>query len=221
MISVLLATYNGETYISDAIASVLNQRGVEFELLIGLNGCVDGTKYICDNYANNERVRVFDYGSEKGKSKTLNKLLNEAKYPFIALQDDDDVWAPNKLAYQWESLTVTTDVVGSFILYVNEETNIIGRPLLSIDHEAIVQKSLSGDNQIANSSAVIRKSLAISIGGWREEFEGVEDFDFYVRLIRVNAIFRNLPKYLVLHRLHKRSNFNTKKFDLSKILSKP
>jgi glycosyltransferase involved in cell wall biosynthesis len=216
MISILLATYNGEKYISLAIESVLNQSFKDFELLIGFNGTTDSSKGIVYRY-NDPRIRVFDFGDDKGKSKTLNKLLVESKYDHVCLQDDDDVWLYNKLENQI-SHSNEYDVVGTLISYINEEGNIIGRPNLSTNPTQIERLSMKGLNQIANTSAIFKKQDALDINGWRDGLDGIEDYDFWLRLMRNGKRFINVPEELVLHRLHSNSNFNTKKYDLSKIL---
>ncbi len=215
MISVILATYNGEKYLHLAIESVLNQSFKDFELLIGFNGTTDNSKGIANSY-NDSRIRVFDY-DDKGKSKTLNKLLNQCKYEWIALQDDDDIWLSSKLEKQIK-LIDDNDVIGTFISYIDYNGSIISDLNLSYTDLEIKKKSLSGDNQIANSSSLFKKIDAEEIGGWREEFEGIEDYDFWLRLMRNDKKFINIPEKLVLHRLHNNSNFNIKKYDLSKIL---
>jgi glycosyltransferase involved in cell wall biosynthesis len=216
MISVLLPIYNGERFLRESIQSVLNQTFTEFELLIGFNGTVDSSKDIVNSF-DDVRIRVFDYGDDVGKAKTLNKLITESKYDWIALQDDDDIWVESKLETQIQYFE-QVDVVGTFIKYIDERGEFIGGPNLSHDHETICKLSLMGNNQIANSSSVFKKSKAISIGGWDVSIDGIEDFDFWLRLIRSGNLFVNIPQYLVNHRLHSNSNFNTKKHDLTKIL---
>lgn len=217
MISILLATYNGERFIKESIDSILNQTFQEWELLIGFNGTTDGSIEIVKNYSD-PRIRVFDYGNDKGKSKTLNKLLKEAKYDWVGIQDDDDVWTEKKLESQLNFVD-KYDVIGGMILYIGEFGNYMGGPDLSLNHEDIVRKSFNGQNQVANTSAIFRKSEALSIDGWRDDLDGIEDFDFWLRLMRSDKRFINIPEILVLHRLHSNSNFNTKKHDLNKILN--
>lgn len=216
MISILLPTYNGEKFISQSIDSILNQTFGDFELLIGFNGTTDNSKDIVSSY-NDKRIRVFDYADEKGKSTTLNKLLLESKFDWIALQDDDDIWLETKLEKQIEFIN-EFDVIGTFINYIDENNQIIGRPILTSFPDDINHISLAGENQVANTSTIFKKSVAIDVGGWRQEFDGIEDFDFWLRLMRSGKKFKNIPEELVQHRLHKNSNFNTKKFDLKKIL---
>ena len=216
MISVLLPTYNGEKYLGLAIESVLNQSFKDFELLIAFNGTTDNSKHIPLKY-NDPRVRIFDYGDDVGKSKTLNKLLLEAKYDWIALQDDDDHWIFDKLENQLTYIN-DFDVIGTFIYYIDEYGNITRSLKLSSDHNSIVYLSMAGKNQIANTSAIFKKQDALEINGWKEGLDGIEDFDFWLRLMRQGKKFINIPEFLVQHRIHKDSKFNTKIFDIKKIL---
>lgn len=216
MFSILLATYNGEKYIRETIDSVLNQNFPYWELLIGFNGTTDNTKNIISEYKD-FRIKTFDYGDDKGKAKTLNKLLKEANYEWLAIQDDDDVWMHNKLQKQTAYVNMY-DVVGSFIHYIDEYGEITFDLNLAIEDEKIKQLSLSGNNQVANTSAIFKKSAAFDVDGWREDIDGMEDFDFWLRLIRKEKNFFNIPEYLVMHRVHKQSNFNTKAHNLESIL---
>lgn len=216
MFSILLATYNGEKYIRESIDSILNQNFPYWELLIGFNGTTDNTKNIVSEYKD-FRIKTFDYGNDKGKAKTLNKLLTEAKYEWIAIQDDDDIWRCNKLQKQAAYANIY-DIIGSFIHYIDEYGEITFDLNLAIEDERIKQLSLSGNNQIANTSAVLKKSIALDANGWREDIDGIEDFDFWLRLMRKQKQFFNIPEYLVMHRVYKQSNFNNKIYNLESIL---
>ena len=217
MITILLASYNGERYIKEAIESILNQTFTDFEILIGLNGTTDSTRNIIDSF-DDDRIRLIDYGSDKGKSITLNKLLHEAKYDILAMMDDDDIWLPNKLEMQIK-LIQDYDIVGTNLNYIDSEGVFIGgEPVIHSDDNIIKYLAKIGDNQIVNSSSIFKKADAISIGGWRTDIEGIEDYAFWITLMKNDKKFINIPDRLVLHRLHKNSNFNTKSLDLGTIL---
>lgn len=216
MISILLATYNGERYVEKSIESIINQTYKDWELLIGFNGTIDQSKEIVKKFQD-PRIRVFDYGMDAGKAKTLNKMIKEAKGDWFAIQDDDDVWLPKKLERQMSN-SKDFDVIGTQIMYIDEEDNPTGKPMLSQDDLSIKQKSLSGDNQIANTSAIFKKDCLDAVEGWSEIIDGIEDFDFWLRIMRKGFKFTNLSSVEVFHRVHNKSNFNTKKFDLNKIL---
>lgn len=217
MISILLATYNGERYITKSIESILNQTFQEFELLIGFNGTTDNSKNIVSEF-NDPRIRVFDYGSDKGKAKTLNKLLKEVRYDWVAIQDDDDIWIQNKLLKQSELIDKDYDVIGTQIQYIDKNEYFLqNTPKLATKHELIKENCLLGINQIANSSSIIRKKSLEECKGWKDELEALEDFDLWLRMLKSNKLFINLNEVLVLHRLHEHSNFNTKSWDNLKI----
>jgi O86/O127-antigen biosynthesis beta-1,3-galactosyltransferase len=208
MISILLATYNGERYIKESIDSILKQSYKDFELLIGFNGTTDSSKEIVNSYSDN-RIRIFDYNIDKGKPKTLNKLLNESKYDWIAIQDDDDIWIEDKLEKQIKYID-DYDIIGTQIIYCNSFSEIMGgNPKLELEDDKIKYKTLRGNNQIANSSSITRKQKVLDIGGWDESLEGLEDFDLWMRLMIKNNRFYNLNQELVIHRKHNDSNFNT------------
>ncbi len=218
MISILLATFNDERYIAESVNSVLNQTFKDFELLIGFNGTTDKSKEIVSRFQDT-RIRIFDYGDDTGKSKTLNKMIGEATYDWAAIQDGDDIWLPQKLAIQFQ-LKDKYDVIGTYIHYIDEDGKKIGAPGLSTTHADIVSRSLNRDNQIANSSAIFKTEDIQDIQGWDQSLEGIEDYDLWLRLIKKGCIFHNIPEVLVLHRLHTRSNFNTKSYDLEKLFRK-
>ena len=119
MISILLPIYNGEEYLRECIDSILNQTCDEFELLIGFNGVTDSSKEIVAGYSDG-RIRVFNYDF-KGKSKTLNCLLNETTYHIICLIDADDVWLPEKLEKQIIYID-NYDVIGTQMFYINSNS---------------------------------------------------------------------------------------------------
>ena len=208
MISILLPCYNGEKFISLAIDSILNQSFKEFELLIGFNGTTDNSKDIVRRFGD-DRIKTFDYGDDKGKPKTLNKLLLEANYDWIALQDDDDMWTSNKLQEQIKYLN-DFDVIGTQIQYCDQYNNFIeGSPTLKLNDFEIKQFTINGNNQVANSSTLIRKSSIIKVGGWDENLSALEDFDLWLRLILIGSRFTNLDEKMMIHRRHINSNFNT------------
>lgn len=102
MITVCLATHNGEKYIKQQIDSILKQLGERDELVISDDGSKDSTLEIINNY-NDVRIKVFPQKSPSGllghEYATLNfeNALSHAKGDFIFLSDQDDVWADDKV----------------------------------------------------------------------------------------------------------------------------
>lgn len=211
MISILLAVYNGELYLEKSLKSVLDQTYTDFEVLIGFNGTIDKSREIVSSF-NDERIKTFEF-DWANKPKTLNALIEQSNGEFICIQDDDDIWMPRKLEKQI-LLMDQFDVVGTQIVYINETDDIIGGPNLAVNHDDIVFKCMNADNQIASTAAMIKKESILSVGKWNEDRQGIEDFDLWLKIIKSKYKFHNIPKVFVWHRLHTKSNFNTKKFDI-------
>lgn len=216
-VSILLAVYNDERFIEQSVMSVINQSYKSFELLIGFNGTTDESKNIVAQIEDT-RIKCFDYGMDKGKSKTLNKLLKEAKGNWIAIQDGDDVWMGQKLEIQLTE-GKDYDVIGTYCQYISVDGDFMGKPNLASSHIDIVNECKNGVNQIINASSLIKKEQILNVNGWDENSE-VEDYDLWLKLINKNCKFINIPKSLVLHRLHSTSNFNTRTFDIQELLNK-
>ena len=89
-LSVLLTAYNGERYLREAMASVLAQTFKDFELLVGLNGCTDGSEKVAREFESDKRVKVSVF-DRKGRVITLNRLLLESTSELVAIQDADDI----------------------------------------------------------------------------------------------------------------------------------
>jgi len=214
-ITILLPVHNDETYIERTLLSIINQTYENFVCLIGFNGTRDLSKEITERLiVNDTRFILLDYGNESGKSKTLNKMLADVKTERFCLIDGDDVWDRHKLERQI-NLAGKYDVVGTLACYIDEHDNIFHYLPLSENNDQIANGILRGHNQIINSSCMVNTADALSIGGWDHTVEGLEDFDFWVKLYKKSKTFYNIQEYLVHHRLHSNSNFNAKKLDAS------
>ncbi len=96
-VSVAMAAYNGEKYITRQIDSILGQLGEWDELLISVDPSTDHTKQIAlDFAAADSRVRVMD-GPGEGVIRNFEHVLGQVSGEVIFLADQDDVWHPMKL----------------------------------------------------------------------------------------------------------------------------
>jgi glycosyltransferase involved in cell wall biosynthesis len=213
LITILLPVHNDDKYLSHCLLSLRRQSYSNFICLVGFNGTVDSSKIILEKVVGDDsRFVVFDYGSAKGKSVTLNKMLAEVKTEYFCLIDGDDVWGPDKLKKQME-MYGNFDVLGTSTTYIDERNNpILSKVVYLSEHnESIKYEILTGNNQIINSSCLVNTEKVRSAGGWDSEVEGIEDFDLWVKLAINGCTFHNILERIVFHRLHNSSNFNSKK----------
>lgn len=103
MISVCVATHNGEKYIKEQLDSILCQLSPEDEVVISDDGSTDSTLDIIKGY-NDPRIKIFRKvhklkGMKSHYYVTMNfeNALKHAKGDYIFLSDQDDVWYPNKV----------------------------------------------------------------------------------------------------------------------------
>jgi teichuronic acid biosynthesis glycosyltransferase TuaG len=213
MVSILMPIYNGIEYIEESVNSIKAQTYTEWELLIGVNGypASSGVYQVAAKYSS-DKISVRDFPDLKGKSVTLNELLTVSKYDSICLLDVDDLWAPEKLMSQVPYVD-KYDIIGTNCQYFGE-SDIFPRLYMG----EITESHFSDINTIINSSCMInRRGREIS---WDSSWDGVEDYDLWIRLVKDGWTFFNIETPLVRHRIHKDSFFNTKNRGLSETLRK-
>jgi len=100
MLSILLATYNGEKYVAELIDSLLKQTYGDFKLYIQDDKSTDGTFYTTTKYAMENPDRVIAYKNEEntgGAKHNFLKMMIEYKDDYVMLCDQDDLWLPDKI----------------------------------------------------------------------------------------------------------------------------
>jgi teichuronic acid biosynthesis glycosyltransferase TuaG len=213
MISILMPIYNGIEFIGESINSIKAQTYTEWELLIGINGHPEKSEvYSIANKYSSDKIIVRDFPELKGKSVTLNRLLALSKYDSICLLDVDDIWIEDKLSAQIPYID-KYDVIGTNCQYFGESSAF--PPLYTGE---IKEHRFSEVNTIINSSCMInRRSRSIH---WDPAWDGVEDYDLWIRLVKEGWTFYNIDSPLVKHRIHSGSFFNTKNKSLSESLQR-
>lgn len=96
MISVCMATYNGERFIRQQIESILSQLSPDDELVISDDSSADATVSIIKEF-NDPRIRLFEGQSFRNPVLNFEYALRQTRGEIILLSDQDDIWLPNKL----------------------------------------------------------------------------------------------------------------------------
>lgn len=97
MISVCMATYNGEKYVREQIDSILCQLSEDDELVISDDHSKDSTVKIIESYHDNRIHLFYNNGLAKGVTHNFENALLHSKGDIIFLADQDDVWLPTKI----------------------------------------------------------------------------------------------------------------------------
>jgi len=202
MISILMPIYNGIEFIDESVPSIISQTYNNWELIIAINGHLKNSEVykIAKKYEEiNNKIRVFDLYNIKGKSNALNEVIKYCNYNYVALLDVDDIWHEKKLDIQSKFLN-DYDIIGTRCIWIGDRPGIVPQ----IPQGDLSNFNFASVNPIINSSVIIRKELCY----WNEN--GIEDYDLWIRLHKLNKKFYNCSEILVKHRIHNQSAFNSK-----------
>jgi teichuronic acid biosynthesis glycosyltransferase TuaG len=108
IVSIIMPAFNSGRFISASIDSVLNQKFLDWELLVVDGGSSDDTIELVARYSSiDHRVRLIQNVDDKGPAHARSTGIKKARGEFIAFLDGDDLWLRNKLAIQIEFMTRT------------------------------------------------------------------------------------------------------------------
>ena len=157
---VLLSTYNGEKFLEEQLQSLVDQEGVDVDILVRDDGSTDSTHDILNAWQQEGKLQWYT-GENLGPSGSFFNLLKCApRVDFYAFSDQDDYWMPNKLASAVKSLagyqSHTPQLYFCNKELVNQDLTPIGNNashnLLITKGNAFLESPASGCTMVFNSS---------------------------------------------------------------------
>jgi glycosyltransferase involved in cell wall biosynthesis len=204
MVSVIIPAYNAEKFLAASIRSVLAQTYRNFEIMVIDDGSTDTTAQVTRSFGDEVR---YIHKQNGGQASALNLGTRNARGEYVAFQDADDIWLPDKLERQCQHLDVNPQfgMVCTDLSEVDEELRVIQTSkcteagLIPKEGWMFDQELLIGF--IFPSAALIRRELLITLDGFDESLRYQADKEFFLRfLYRYQSGFINVP--LVLRRRH-------------------
>ncbi len=183
-VTVVIPTRGRPDLLACSIGTALGQQGVEVEVVVVDDASADGTatRSVAGGDA---RVRVVRHSTRQGVSAARNSGIAAARGEWVAFLDDDDVWAPDKLAGQ---LAVAAGSGRGWVytgeVHVDRELRLLGGgPPLAPD-EAL--RLLGSVNSIpaGGSTVLVRTDLLAAAGPFDTSLRRTEDWDMWIRLAR-------------------------------------
>ncbi|CAA9324114.1 MAG: hypothetical protein AVDCRST_MAG16-951 [uncultured Frankineae bacterium] len=183
LVSVVVPTHDRAPLLPRLLRSVLGQRDVELELLVVDDGSCDATAQVlarCDD----PRLRVLRHATAQGVAAARNTGTRAARGRWVAWCDDDDVWAPTKLALQLQAVAASPGALwcNGGCAYVDPALEL-SRVRSCPDPRTVAQDMLHFNAVTGGGSGVLaERELVLSLGGFDTTFSMYADWDMWARL---------------------------------------
>lgn len=199
-VAVVIPAYNAERWIAETIAAVLAQTEAAEQIVVVDDGSTDGTRAVVAGFG--DAVTLLDQPNA-GCGAAFNTAIEAAETEFVALCPADDLWEPEKLAWQRQTLRDHPEVDVSFGAAVNFGAS--DAPFRRPTGEGVLDsptllRDMFTEHCIPDPSVVLRRDLHRRLGGFVHPIG--EDYEFWMRAVRGGAVFHFDPRVLVRLRQH-------------------
>ena len=197
--TVVVPTRNRRELLVATLRSVLSQRDVDLQVIVVDEGSDDGTADAVREL-DDRRVRLVHHDTAKGLPAARNAGLAVAIGEWIAFCDDDDLWAPDKLALQLDAARRAEAVWScTGAAEIDPALHIVGweRCPPTVGTDELRRRNVV---PAGGSGVLARTDVVRALGGFDEALRAAEDWDLWLRLAAVgNAAVVDLP--LVAYRV--------------------
>lgn len=206
MLSVVIPAYKTpERYLREMLDSIMEQTYTNWEICVA-DGSPrgEGLERVLKKYADRDRrVRYEILGSNRGISGNTNAALDMARGDFVILADHDDTLPPNAF---YEVVKAINENPDCQVIYSDEDKlDMDGKALFDPHFKPDFNPDLLTSVNYICHLFVIRQDLLKQVGGFRQEFDGAQDYDFIFRCVEQAREVVHVPEILYHWRTHKSS----------------
>lgn len=209
-VSFIVPVYNVESYLRLSIESILAQSFIDFELILINDGSTDSSGEIIDFYKSRDNRIVAIHKPNEGVARTLNLGLSLANGEWIRRFDSDDTCLPDALEKQFKFLQAHPEAV----MVSTQQAFQTERGLIAWHHRMPPSSYFQGQpfrwlkpddfyafSPVVHGTALFRRSVALSLGGYRTGFLTSEDNDLWLRICELHpvAVLNDCSYFLRLH----------------------
>lgn len=206
LVSILVAAYNAEKYVKEAIESALHQTYKNIEVVVVNDGSTDRTPEIVKSYLNDKRLVYFSHPNQ-GISKTRNKAFELSHGGYITFLDADDLYAPTKVEEEASFLELHPECGAAYCRVLSFYTDA---PEMMYHYRHAMPsgdifKELLRHQFINPGTVMMRREVFASEHGFNPDFRDAEDWDLWRRLAYRGVKFGFVDKELHYNRMHRES----------------
>ena len=200
--SVIIPCYKAATTLPDTVRSVLSQTMSDYEILLVIDGCPNGTLEVAQSLAKTDpRIHVIPK-ENGGVSSARNIGIKAARGDVIAFLDSDDIWFPEKLERHHALFASDASVTVSyaqirFMTPEGEATSVTSnRPIEGLDETLLLAENVA----CTTSNLLARSEVFDRIGCFNETLQFDEDKEWIFRAYVKGERFLGLNKVLTGYR---------------------
>jgi len=204
LVSVVIPAFNSESFLQEAVFSVMAQTYNNLEIIIVVDKSKDRTAYVAESLChNNNSILLKILPFNVGAATARNIGIEMASGDFIAFLDADDIWMPNKLESQIALFSKPQPPLLVFSDYCSLVESTHSEKIIRSPSQSVTLKGILRTNSICTSSAIY------DIRGGKVYFPNLmrrQDWALWIILLsRQNAYAKSVPSCLVKHRIHRNS----------------
>jgi len=200
-VSAVIPVHNGQAYVAEAIESVLAQSHAAIECLVIDDGSTDGTG---DAVAGFGDAVTYVRQAQSGVSSARNRGTELAQGELVAFLDHDDIWLPDKLVRQIETMqTDRPTMVLCAIEMIDADGAPLGTKRLRARSDLVTgMVQFDGTDTVSCSSAgLIGRQELVSMGGFDPALAMSADWDLLLRVL-LEGTLGYVDEPLVRYRVH-------------------
>ena len=208
LVSIIMNCYNGETYLVQAVKSVLSQTYKNFELIFWDNQSKDKSANIFKSFKD-KRLKYYYAKKFTSLYEARNLAIEKSNGEYIAFLDTDDLWTQNKLSMQMKKFKNDKVMLVYSNYYILNQTTGLKKIFYKKDlPEGIIYKNLLKKYFIGICTVVVRKKIFTQKKNlFNKKYNIIGDFDLFIRIANKNY-FASIQEPLSIYRIHNNSFSN-------------
>jgi len=205
LVSVLLSVHNGETYLEEAITSIIEQTYTNWELIVIDDGSTDQTPKLLQQYKD-PRIYIFTQKNH-GLTVSLNRAASLARGELFARQDADDISHKERFEQQVAHFLMhpAPVLVSSRTAWIDCNNRILDIRDVPVNRAQAIKKMSVLTNPFVHGSLMFKKTAFNAVSGYNENLSTSQDFDLIIRMSTLEREFVAVSKTLYFLRVHKNS----------------
>ena len=198
-VSIIVPVHNASATLEATLDSLVRQTYTAWEAIIIDDGSTDGTWTTAKDWAERDTRFSVLHQQMSGVSAARNRGLGEARYPFVLFLDGDDRLAPIYLERMAGVLSANSSLDAVHCGWQRIlPSGAFGRAHLGSDQPDLFQH-FAFHCHFAIHACVLRRDLALAVGGFDASLTTCEDWDFFQRVARTGARFGRVPEVLAYY----------------------